>query len=205
MRWRRGRGFRRRKRRTNWIPGINFGEAVQRAAIVMTSVQGLATTTGFSVDLTNAADLASSGGEDAVVVRVVGRLQFSLLTRSVSNLPGWLRLALVTRQISGAVAINNSVPDLFSLAGLAQENILWMQEAYCSTTDYELVTSEAQALESNDPGSWIDVDTSAKRRLEEDLALTLTIQGAQTSGGVSAPTGCVVAGYLRVLLQAPHL
>jgi len=204
MRWRR-RTFARRKRRTNWIPGINFGEAVQRAAIVMTSVQGLATTTGFSVDLTNAADLASSGGEDAVVVRVVGRLQFSALTRSVTNLPGWLRLALVTRQLSGPVAINNTVPDLFSLAGLAQENILWMQEAFCSTADYELVANEAQALESNDPGSWIDVDTSAKRRLEEDLALCLTIQGAQTSGGVSAPTGCVVAGYLRVLLQAPHL
>jgi len=187
------------------VPGINFGEAVQRAAIVMTSIQGLATTTGFSVDLTNASDLASSGGEDAVVVRVVGRLQFSGLTRSVTSLPGWLRLALVTRQLSGPVAINNTVPDLFSLAGLAQENILWMQEAYCSTADYELVASEAQALESNDPGSWIDVDTSAKRRLEEDLALCLTIQGAATSGGGSAPTGAVVAGYLRVLLQAPHL
>lgn len=196
---------RRRKRRTNWIPGINFGELVQRAAITMTSVQGLLTTNGFSVDLTNATDLASSGGEDAVVVRVVGRLHFSLLTRAVTNLPGWLRVALVTRQISGAVAINNSVPDLFSLAGLAQENILWMSEAYCTTLDYELVANELNAVSGTEQGTWLDVDTSAKRRLNEDLALTLTIQGAQTSGGVAAPNGCVVAGWLRVLLQAPHI
>jgi len=201
------RRFRRRRlrRRTNWVPGINFGELVQRAAIVMTPIQGLATTSGFSVDLTNAADLASSGGEDAVVVRVVGRLQFSTLTRSVSNLPGWLRLALVTRQVSGAVAINNGVPDLFSLAGQAQENILWMSSVYCGTTDFELVANELVASTTTEQGSWLDVDTSAKRRLEEDLALTLTIQGAATSGGGSFPTGCVVSGWLRVLLQAPHI
>lgn len=196
---------RRRHRRTNWIPGINFGEAVQRAALVMTPVQGLATTTGFSVDLTNAADLASSGGEDAVVVRVVGRLHFSELTRSVTNLPGWVRLALCTRQVSGAVAINNGVPDLFSLAGQAQENILWMSTAYVTTQSYELVANELNAVSGTEPGTWLDVDTSAKRRLEEDLALCLTIQGAQTSGGVSAPTGVSVSGWLRVLLQAPHL
>lgn len=202
MRFRR---FRKRRRRTNWIPGINFGEAVQRAALTFTSVQGLATTTGFSVDLTNAADLASSGGEDAVVVRVVGRLHFSELTRSVSQLPGWLRVALVTRQISGAVAINNGVPDLFSLAGQAQENILWMSTAYCVTGSYETVANETQALTGTEPGSWLEVDTSAKRKLAEDLALCLTIQGSQTSGGVSAPTGCSVSGWLRVLMQAPHL
>lgn len=198
MRFRRGR---RRKRRTNWVPGINFGEAVQRAAIVMTPVQGLATTTGFSVDLTNAADLASSGGEGAVAVRTVGRLHFSNLTRSVTNLPGWLRLALVTRQLAGPTGINATVPDLFSLAGLAQENILWMSEVYCGILDYELAANELQGVTGTEPGTWMDVDAGARRRLEEDLSLCLTIQGAQTSGGVSAPTGCVVAGWLRVLLQ----
>lgn len=157
------------------------------------------------MDLTNAADLASSGGEDAVVVRVVGRLHFSELTRPVSTLPGWVRVALVTRQISGAVAINNSVPDLFALQGQAQENILWMSTAYCTTSSFELVASQLEAATGGDPGSWLDVDTSAKRRLEEDLALCLTIQGSQTSGGVGAPTGCSISGWLRVLMQAPHL
>lgn len=204
MRYRRF-GRRRLRRRTNWVPGINFGEGVQRAAIVMTSVQGLATTTGFSVDLTNAADLSSAGGEDAVVVRVVGRLHFSQLTRSVTSLPGWLRLALCTRQVSGAVAINNGVPDLFSLAGQAQENIMWMQSAYCTTLDYELVANENSGAFPTEPGCWVDVDVAAKRKLAEDLALCLTIQGASTSGGGSAPTGCTVSGWLRVLLQAPHI
>jgi hypothetical protein len=194
---------RRRHRRTNWIPGINFGEAVQRASMVFSSIQGLATTTGISFDLTSATDLASSGGEGSVVVRVVGRLCFFGITRSVTQLPGWLRVALVTRQVSGAVAINNAVPDLFSLAGQAQENILAMYTTYCGTTDYEIVTSEALASGFN--SGYIDIDTSAKRRLEEDLALTLTIQGAQTSGGVSAPTGVNCSGYLRVLMQAPHI
>lgn len=203
MRFRR-RG-RRIRRRTNWVPGINFGELVQRAAITLTSVQGLLTTNGFSVDLTNAEDLQSAGGEDSVVVRVVGRLHFSGLVRPVSNLPGWLRVALVTRQISGAVAINNGVPDLFSLAGQAQENILWMSQAYCTTLDYELVANELNALTGGDPGSWLEVDVGAKRRLNEDTALCLTIQGSQTSGGVGAPTTAVVAGWLRVLLQAPHI
>lgn len=197
--------IRRRRRRTNWVPGINFGEAVQRAAMVFSPVQGSATVSGISFDLTNAADLASSGGEGSVVVRVVGRLQFSEITRPVTNLPGWLRLALCTSQVSGAVAINNRVPDLFSLAGLAQENIMWMQEVYCSTLSYEVVANETIALTGGDPGSWVDVDVSAKRRLEEDLALTLTIQGSQTSGGVATPSGVSCAGWLRVLLQAPHV
>lgn len=200
MRFRR---FRRRHRRTNWIPGINFGEAVQRAAFVMSSVQGLATTTGFSVDLTNAADLASSGGEDAVVVRCVGRLHFSELVRPVSVLPGWLRIAIVTRQISGAVAINSGVPDLFSLAALAQENILWMSQVFCSTLSFEVVANEGIAVATN--SGWLDVDTSAKRKLTEDTALTLTIQGSGTSGGVAAPTNASCAGWLRILMQAPRL
>ncbi len=202
----RRRFFRRRRRRTNWIPGINFGEGVQQAAVVMTGLGGVGVTTAFSVDLTNAADLASSGGEDAVVVRCVGLMQFHSVTRPVTNQPAWLRIALVTSQISTVgAAINTRVPDLFALAELANENILWMSQVYCGTSDLELAASEALALESGVPGNWLQVDTAAKRRLSEDSALVLTIQGCPTSGGVGSPTGCEISGWIRVLLQAPHL
>lgn len=199
---RRFRG-RRRRRRTNWIPGINFGEAVQNASIVFTQIAAT-TTTGFTVDLSSAADLASSGGEGAVVCRVVGSLHFHNLVRPVTLLPGWIRVALFTRQTAGASIANTGAPDLFSLVGLAQENILWMGQTYVSELDAELTSGSASGNEllfSDYVGGRMEIDAGAKRRLEEDLTLALTLQGQQTQGGVAAPSNVDCSGYLRVLLQ----
>jgi len=160
--------------------------------------------TGFTVELTNAADLAAAGGEDAVVVRVVGTMQFHALTRPVTNAPGWLRCALFARaRTEPGVALNAQAPDLFTVAAQSNENIMWMDDVYTTSDDLGVIgTGNALGFEMR---AVLKVDTSAKRKLSEDVQLALTIQGSATNAGVAAPTGVRVSGWLRVLLQAPRI
>lgn len=160
--------------------------------------------TGFTVELTNAADLAAAGGEDAVVVRVVGTMQFHALVRPVTSSPGWLRCALFARaRTEPGVALNAQAPDLFTVAAQSNENILWMDDVYVTSDDLGVIgTNNVFGLYKN---NLLEVDAGAKRRLSEDLQLALTIQGSATNAGVAAPSGVRVSGWLRVLLQAPHI
>jgi len=192
-------GRRRRRRKTNWVVGANFGEDVDNAAVVLTALGVVST--AFTVELTNEDDLQSAGGEGAKVVRVVGSLHFGNMGRPVTDAPGFIRCALFTMQRGQvAASLNSKAPDLFTVAGQAQENILWMDQCWVGSGSLEVVPEVSTNL--GIVASKLYIDAGAQRRLENDLSLAFTIQGCPATGGApAAPTGLEVSGYLRVLLM----
>jgi len=172
---------------------------VDNATVILTALGVVST--AFTVELTNAADLASSGGEGAVVVRVVGPMHFGNLGRPTGTVAGFVRCALFTRQRGQvAAALNAGAPDLFTLAGQAQENILWTDQVWVPDSSLEPAIENTTNLGIGFSRLW--VDAGARRRLEEDLSLALTIQSCPAVGGAPAAAVSVeVSGYLRVLLM----
>lgn len=188
----RRRMFGRRKRRTNWVPGLNFGEGVNFATITLTVGVPNATVNSFTAPLTDTADLAQSGGEGALLTRLVGRFMLFQSNTGVTPLPRFYRWAVfVADDAAGVIA----VPDLYAVAGLASENIVLAGTELVSGLDVQAAVNDSQLLRAG----WVEVDTATSRRLDEDKHVYFTIQTSLVGG--TAATTVQASGFLRLLLS----
>lgn len=187
-----GRRFKRRS--TNWVPGLTFGEQLNQAAITLSVNTPAAGINSTTIALTDSEDLQLSGGEDAVVVRVVGRFLLFGANTAVTPLPRFCRWAIfVADDANGIIA----VPNLFAFLEMATENIMVAGTVLVPGLDLSAAANDAVSQSER----WIDIDTSAKRKLHEDKHVYLTLQFGPSGGATT--TVVQASGFLRVLLQKP--
>jgi len=190
---RRSKGF--RKRHTNWIPGLNFGESVDAATISLAVGVPTASVNSFTVPLTDDADLSQSGGENAVLTRVVGELRFFAAQYDTTPAPAFMRWAIfVADDVLGSIAL----PDLWQNLALSNENIISSGSVLVPGTNCLTASNDGQFDEAS---RWVSIDTSAKRRLDDDHQCYFTMQFVVSPVHAGAKVTTVQAqGFLRCLL-----
>jgi len=195
MRRFRGFGRRRRKWHTNWVPGLNFGESLEFATITLETNVPAAGINNFTAALTDDADLAQSGGENAVVTRVVGELHFFGARYETTPAPAHMRWALFTADdVQGVIALRN----LWLNTDLDNEDIISSGSLLVPGVDVTTASNDTMLDESS---RWVHIDTSAKRRLDDERQLYFTMQFAPSPSHAGATVTSVLAqGFLRVLL-----
>lgn len=192
---RRFKRFKRRKRHTNWVPGVNFGESLEYATISLALNTPSAGVNSFTVALTDDTDLQKSGGENAVIARLVGRLHPFGATRDTTPLPAFMRWAVfVADDMLGTIAL----PDLFQNTVLESENIIQSGSVLVSGLNCTLASNDTLGDMSS---RIIEIDTSARRRLNDDHQVYITFQFAPKPDAAGATiTAFKMSGFLRLLL-----
>lgn len=201
---RRAFGTRRGKRSVAWIPGFSgaddAGGLSARVQAFGGPIPGTAHTWGIASTLVvSATDLPMHGGEDAVLERIRGSLQFSKGQRdSGAGFGNWsfaLRCIIYQHQTVPAGTFND---EFMSSAGLGADNILWTADTIC-TADGGLDTTGFVDWDQ----IWrVDVDVRAKRKLQEDRPIVLAFQTIAPAGTVGLRM--TVSGGLRTLMKRPR-
>lgn len=198
------RGFRRAKRRTAWVPGVNFGETVGFATLSLADLGAGSTTFGFTAPLTDIDDQRNLGGEDAVVARVISDVWFYLASNGATPVQRFLRWAFFVAEETpvapgpGGVAVN--APDLWTAVVLGYENILQTGQVFVGPTDALAPTGlEDAAFQWNESSRLLN-DFKVKRKLQENRQLYFTIQAAPVGGTACDSVRC--SGYIKVLLMS---
>jgi len=180
------------KRRTNWVPGLNFGEGINFAVLTLAVGTPSAAVNSITIPLTDSSDLAQSGGEGALLTRLVGRFMLFQSNTGVTPLPRFYRWAVfVADDANGVIA----VPDLYTVLGLASENLVLTGTELVCGLDVQAAVNDSQLARE----SWVEIDTSVSRRLDEDKHVYLTIQSSLVGG--TAATTVQASGFLRLLLS----
>lgn len=192
------RRFRKRRRRTAWVPGINFGEGVANATLTLANIGLGSTTNGFTVALTDQSDLQDLGGEGAVVTRVLSNFACWRTQNTATPVQRFLRWALFVTESIPAAGATIFPPDLYTVAGQGQENILLMAQVLAPPYDIHAPSGPTEFIYHD--RQYNLEDAGARRVLQNDLQLYFTIQSSTVGG--TAPTSVSVAGWLRVLLAA---
>lgn len=187
--------MRSRRRSTNWIPALTFGEQLNAAVLTLTVNSPAAGINSSVFQLTDSADLAASGGDDAVAIRLVGRFLLYGATTGVTPLPRFCRWAVfVADDQNGIIAL----PNLFSFQELAAENFLLTGTVLVPGLDLSAAANDAVSQSER----WVDIDTSVARKLHEDKHLYLTLQFAPSGGATT--TTVSASGFLRLLMKKPR-
>lgn len=192
----------RRRASVAWIPGFSgYDTAVptNQRTITLASQGAVAPNTwAVPVALVTPTDLSLHGGEDAVLTRIRGR--FMLLNGRVDSGAGF---AAATFPVRVVIALAQSdASGVFSLdyttaAGLGRDEIIHETEAMVSQAVLTDSTPSA-ALGWN----WIEIDSKAKRRMQESALAVMWFQTVLPVGTIAADFRYI--GGLRTLLKRPR-
>jgi len=206
MRRRFSRG--KRKRSVSWLDGVTtydpaLGTSSRLIGLVANAV--VANVWGVSIGLVIPADLPLHGGEDAVVTRIVGRLGFMEGRRDSGAGP-----AAAGFQMRVVVAQTDFVPvgagfaatafDFTSSVGMGNDDILWMHDVVVPSTAIGAAGAGYDAIGSGYE-NWLEVDVSAKRKVQVDRGIILWLETVLPAGTTGADFRMI--GGLRTLLMNP--
>lgn len=190
-------GRRRVRRRTAWVPGLNFGEGVSFATLTPTAGTPVATSSSNTFRLTEREDIQNLGGEGATVARLVGRmLPFGCL-QETTPVPRFLRWAVYAAPDDIAGSGPSIIPDLWAVAELSRELYLLTGTTRVTGLDLNAAANDFQGDQSS---QWIEIDTQVRRRLDEDEHLFITFQFSSTGGQLV--TTWQASGFFRLLLMS---
>lgn len=199
---RRGSSRIRGKRSVSWIAGFSGMDDAngtpERVFAFAGPVAGTVTTWGVAVELVGSNDLTFSGGEDAVVSRIRGRLFFYAGRRNagagfaVASFP--LRVAIYQHEVLPALTFNEAFT---RSTDLGQDRILHLQDTIVTGDTY----GAGQGFDWDQPHR-IDIDVKAKRKVQNDNTIVLAFQTVFPGGTTAADMK--VAGSLRTLLMRPR-
>lgn len=140
--------------------------------------------------VTQDSDLQFSGGEGAVVCRLVGNLAFADDTGAA--VPHFLRYAFFLRDVGAGGLVN--IPDLFGTQSVGNEDCLWMGQCIMPAASVAFTAVDVAAGKGFEK-----FDVKSKRRIAQDKHIVLFLQTA-----FATPTpSIVVAGYVRCLVMRP--
>jgi len=206
MRRSRFRG-RARKRSVAWIPGITTYEPVagvsnRLVALAPVDVVNLPNVWGASIALVLPADLPLHGGEDCVLTRTVGRLGFMEGRRDagagVAAFGYQLRVTIAQTDFTPAATIT---PWGFtSSVGMGNDDILWEADVVVPNMG---IGAAGAGYDTAAGGMerWLEIDSTAKRKVQEDRVVVVWFQTVMAPGTVSADFRLL--GGLRALLKRP--
>lgn len=197
-----------RKRSTSWVAGIttyDLAAGTSSRLIPLAAIPGFAGLWGVSIGIVLPADLPPHGGEDAVLTRVVGRLGFMEGRKNagagVAAYGFQMRVAIVQTEViplGGGFA--PSPYDYTSSVGMGNDNIIWehdtivpLQAIGATGNGYDLLAGGYER--------WLEVDTSAKRKVTEDRAIILWMQTV-LPGGTTAADFRMIGGLRTLLMRA---
>lgn len=207
MRRFRRRGFGRRKRSVNWIPGYTSMDPVNGTfvkTIVMTALAGSANTWAAGIQLTLDTDLTMHGGEDAVLARVRG--EFMAIQGERNAGAGFAANSFLVRAV--IAAIDQPQAGTFSpfpyvdSQTLGADNIMWIRDFIVPSTALGATGTGLDATEFGNGGRYLDVDVRAKRRLQSDRHVFLIFQTVVPAGTTALQFK--ILGHLRLLLMRPR-
>lgn len=194
------RGFGRRKRSVSWTPGITELQTtvpLQTRTTTFAILSGGSNTYAASFALLGDSDLQLHGGEDAVVVRIRGRLRLygaRIATDTAS--PLFARIVIAQMQVNEAGSVD--AIDYTTQTGLGRDDIMWCKDILIGATTLNASTTPMDC----DPGLWHDIDVRAKRKLASGWVPSLWIQTCKA--GANVPQDFQLAGGLRTLLMRPR-
>lgn len=208
MKWRRRRGFGRRRRTVAWIPGFtaqDIGTVAQSRLLTLTNVSTalFANVFGAAVQLTVKDDLSSHGGEDAVLTRIVGRLGF--FNGRVDVGAGAAAATFITRMlVVQADTIETSAAtmpfEFLSSNGLGQDDILHTDEVVVPGTS--VLRPTGATFDTAVPTERV-IDIRVKRKLQQDRQVFLWFQSA-FNDVTTTSADFRIYGHLRMLLMRPR-
>lgn len=209
MRRFRGRSFRRgSKRSVAWIPGFSGMDPLGGtfARFLQLTALGVAAnnTWAAAVQLTTDTDLSMHGGEDAVLQRIRGNFAFIDGQRNAGA--GLVQNSFLLRCC--VICVDVPIPGTISpfeyvdSAGLGADNILWMRDMVVPSTALGVTGTGLDAQEYGDGGRFAFVDVKAKRRIQSDRQVFLTMQTVLPAGTTAAQMRLL--GHLRILLKRPR-
>jgi len=172
----------------------------------MTAVPGFVNLWGVSIGLVLPPDLPMHGGEDAVLTRVVGRLGFMEGRKNAGA-----GLAAFGFQMRVAIVQSDMVPlaaggfapsgfDFTSSVGMGNDDVIWEHDVIVpivaiggAGAGYDLI-----------PGGytrWLEIDTGAKRKVQEDRGVIVWMQTIMPAGTTGVDFRML--GGLRTLVMNP--
>lgn len=205
------RRFRRRsfgrKRTVSWIPGAVFGGGARRDAVDVTlsPLPSPSNTNAATFFITADEDLQDSGGEDAVLTRVLYDIWISNPRSGGGTgapLQGWIKLVVYQGQRDPDSG-NVITPDWYQSVSQGSDHILWEQDVFvpivggAGTRNAAFGTGVLQVGHAK-------ADIKAKRKLQRDNQVFLAMQTTQLLGTLSKIDTIEVAGYIRALLKRPR-
>lgn len=198
------RGRFRKKRSVSWIAGVTTYDP---AAGVSNRLIGLAPLTtanvwGASIGVVIPSDLPLHGGEDAVLTRIVGRLGFMDGRKDAGA-----GAAAFGFQMRVTIAQSDFLPagivtpfEFIASAGMGSDDILFESDVIvpnqaigAAGAGYDLLAGGYER--------WLEIDTSAKRKVQEDRAIIIWFQTVLPAGTNAADFRLL--GGLRSLLMRP--
>lgn len=207
---RRRRGLR-AKRSVAWLPGLSGYDGTAGTfsrLITLAALPGAANIFAAVVQMTLDADLALHGGEDAVLIRTVGRLGFMEGRRNAGAglaAAGFqMRVALLASdaRFDGASgALVGTQFNLLASEGMGIDDIMQMTDVIVPITaiggagaGFELATGTMQ--------TWLDWDVKAKRKVQANKHVFLWFQTVCAAGTTGADFRLL--GGLRMLMMRPR-
>jgi hypothetical protein len=203
----RRRFFRRgARRKAHWIDGFSSSTAgvPEQSRVVTFSAGVVANTRTSAFILVTNEDLEESGGEGAVVTRIVYKW-LPTSSRNVTDVIGanMIRMVITTGRYSDA---QTTIPvlaneDYMSSENLGKETILHTNDFIASPTSI-LANGTAAVTETSTLNQfWIQGDVRVKRRLDEESPLVLAFQAV--NNGVNVPQDFRIFGFMRILVAHP--
>lgn len=206
----RGRRFR-RKRSVAWLPGVTGYDLVTPAttrlmSLAQVSVALYPNVWGAAIGLTTNTDLTLHGGEDAVMTRIVGRLNFSAGRRDTGA--GFAAYTFVQRVLVAQTDTTDTgsvMPfEYLSSNGLGNDDIMYFSDVIVPGTSVLETTGPTSPL-SQQNSYWLDIDVSVKRKVDSNRHIVLWFQTAELGSGGGATVGLDfrLFGGLRLLMTRP--
>lgn len=197
-----------RKRSVAWIPGFtSFDDlnSVTHRLLTFAAVPNTTATWSVAVELTDTTDLSLHGGEDAVIERIRGQLAFTEGRRNAGaglGANGFQVRVVVYQSLIAASAAAGVANDAFTTSDdMGKDNILFMDHTVVSAT---AIGATGAGFDTMAGGlmRWMDIDIKAKRRIQVDRPILLTLQTVLPVGTTGAD--CRMLGGLRMLLKRPR-
>lgn len=199
-------GSRRAKRSVSWIDGLNTYDNVaptNARVVTLAALPGVANIWFASFALTTAADLTLHGGEDAVLVRTVGRLGFFAGRRDAgagfANFGFQMRVVLAQVDVDPTSGLSGARIWTSSQA-LGSDDILHSRDVLVHGIPVGAAGAGYDAVGYNILHE--DFDIRVKRKLQVDRLVTLVMQTVLPAGTTAADF--VLLGGLRMLVQRPR-
>jgi len=198
-----------RKRRTvAWVPGITTYDPAAGLSNRLIALAALPTTAnlwGVSIGLVLPPDLPMRGGEDAVLTRVVGRLGFMEGRRNAGAglaAAGFqMRVAIVqSDMVPAAGGFSPSGFDFTSSVGMGNDDIIFAKDVIVPLQAIG-ATGNGYDLLAGGYERWLEIDTGAKRKVQEDRGIIVWMQTILPAGTTGADFRMI--GGLRTLVMNP--
>lgn len=206
---RRASGRRSGKRTVSWCDGLSTfdtnaaGERRYRTLALSPVVTG-SNTWAAAVGLVVPSDLTEHGGEDAVVTRIRGSLNFfrgridTGAGLAANSYP--LRVLVVQTDSTRAGLV---MPfDYTTSEGLGRDDILLEHDVIVASTDPGATGTGWDAISFDSGVRHLEVDVKAKRKVQVDRQIMIWFQAALNGAVVQADFS--ITGALRTLLMRPR-